>query len=129
MADRSKDWLEQALRDLESAQWEMRGGFHEWACFVSQQAAEKALKGLYHKFGGEAWGHSIVNLLEGLREKMNIEEGLFEAGRILDRYYIPARYPNGWETGIPRDYYTEKDSKDAITHSEKIIRFCQSLLA
>jgi len=129
MSDRSQDWLEQARRDLESARWVMKGGYHEWACFVSQQAAEKAVKALYSHFGGEAWGHSVVNLLQGLQEKAEIPEELIEAGRALDRYYIPARYPNGWETGTPSDYYTEKDSQDAISHSEKVIRFCQGLLA
>ena len=129
LADRSKDWIEQANRDLESARWEMKGGFHEWACFVSQQAAEKAVKAVYNRLAGEAWGHSIANLLQGLKEKIEVPDELLEAGRALDRYYIPARYPNGWDVGIPRDYYVEKDALAAIAHSEEVIRFCQSLLA
>jgi HEPN domain-containing protein len=36
--DRSGDWLRQAERDLESARLILRGGFYEWACFISQQA-------------------------------------------------------------------------------------------
>ncbi|MDQ7850022.1 MAG: HEPN domain-containing protein [Armatimonadota bacterium] len=44
MAERSRDWVEQARRDLESARLQAEGGFFEWACFVSQQAAEKAVR-------------------------------------------------------------------------------------
>lgn len=51
MADRSKDWLKQALRDLEHAKSSMENEYYEWACFASHQAAEKAVKALhlYHK--------------------------------------------------------------------------------
>ncbi len=41
----SGDWMAQAKRDLESAEWAMRGGYYEWACFMGQQAAEKGAQG------------------------------------------------------------------------------------
>jgi HEPN domain-containing protein len=44
MADRSRDWLMQAGRDLEQARDSRASGRHEWACFAAQQAAEKAVK-------------------------------------------------------------------------------------
>ncbi|HDG62343.1 MAG TPA: HEPN domain-containing protein, partial [Thermotoga sp.] len=46
MPNRSEDWLRQALRDLEHAEESKRSGKHEWACFASHQAAEKAVKAL-----------------------------------------------------------------------------------
>ncbi|MFN3974225.1 MAG: HEPN domain-containing protein [Dehalococcoidia bacterium] len=52
MPERSADWWARAQRDLQNARWEMGGGFYEWACFVAQQAAEKALKSVYHRLGG-----------------------------------------------------------------------------
>lgn len=42
MANRAIDWLAQARRDLEQAKDSRSGGRHEWACFASHQAAEKA---------------------------------------------------------------------------------------
>ncbi len=51
MAERSLDWIRQAEKDLENAHWEKKGGYYEWACFVSQQAGEKALKAVYQRFG------------------------------------------------------------------------------
>ena len=41
-------------------------GFYEWACFISQQAAEKAAKAVLQRWGAEAWGHSVVRLLEAV---------------------------------------------------------------
>ncbi|OGF54055.1 MAG: hypothetical protein A2Z21_04445 [Candidatus Fraserbacteria bacterium RBG_16_55_9] len=41
MPNRARDWLNQALRDLEQAEDSRRAGRHEWACFAAQQAAEK----------------------------------------------------------------------------------------
>jgi len=76
MPERSTDWMRQALRDLESARSQKRAGFHEWACCIAQQAAEKALKALYQRLGGEAWGHSLSDLLLGLREKVDGAETL-----------------------------------------------------
>ena len=46
MVERSKDWLAQAERDIGQAKASLRDGFYEWACFASQQAAEKAVKAL-----------------------------------------------------------------------------------
>lgn len=94
-----------------------------------QQAAEKAIKALYERLGGEAWGHSLFNLLKGLKEKMDIPEEIMKAGKFLDRFYVPARYPNGWQAGIPADYYSEEDSKSAINSAEKILWFCKNILA
>jgi HEPN domain-containing protein len=45
LADRSADWVDQALRDLEQAEQSMQAARHEWACFAAHQAVEKALKG------------------------------------------------------------------------------------
>lgn len=129
VSERSRDWLNQARRDLGSAKWNIEGGYNEWACFVSQQAAEKAVKGVYEKLGGEAWGHSLTNLFKGLEEKLKISEELFDAARALDRFYIPARYPNGWESGAPMEYYTRGDAENAVYLAESILRACEGFLA
>jgi len=129
MVERSADWYKQAERDLESARTQLEAGFFEWSCFIAQQAAEKAVKALYQKFSGEAWGHSVNDLLKGIAEKVNVSEEAFNSAKGLDRFYIPARYPNGWSSGFPGEYITRKDAKDAIRDSEKILRLCKSILA
>jgi HEPN domain-containing protein len=47
VANRARDWLEQALRDLAQAEDSRKAGRHEWACFAAQQAAEKAVKAFF----------------------------------------------------------------------------------
>ena len=47
---------------------------------------------------------------------------------ILDKHYIPTRYPNGLERGAPTEFYTEQEADDAIRYSEAIIQFCDGLL-
>ena len=128
MAERSGDWLRQAWRDLGSARAQRESGYNEWACFISQQASEKALKAVFQKLGGEVWGHSIVDLLRMLQERVEVPGELQDSALNLDRYYIPSRYPNGWAAGSPADYFTDDDARAAIGHSEAILRFCESVL-
>jgi HEPN domain-containing protein len=121
--ERSRDWFRQAERDLNYAREASTAAYYEWACFVSQQSAEKALKGLYQAFAGEGWGHSILALLGGLEERMPISEELKSSARLLDRMYIPTRYPNGFDRGIPADYYGLNDAEEAIGCAASILEF------
>jgi HEPN domain-containing protein len=47
VVSRARDWFRQSLRDLELAERIMYADYYEWACFVAQQAAERAVKALY----------------------------------------------------------------------------------
>lgn len=51
MAKRFKDWLAQAESDLGHAKKSSQMKDYNWACFASQQAAEKAVKALYDFLG------------------------------------------------------------------------------
>ncbi|HNS19983.1 MAG TPA: HEPN domain-containing protein [Sedimentisphaerales bacterium] len=128
MADRSGDWFAQARRDLDHAADASEHGHFEWACFSSQQGAEKAVKAVYLRLHGESWGHSVLKLLQGLADKVSISESLLDAARALDRHYIPTRYPNGFDQGSPGDYYTRKEAEEAIAYAGQIVGFCESLL-
>jgi HEPN domain-containing protein len=44
MPERSKDWLNQAKRDLKSAQKLFEAGIFEWACFAVSNPRRKQLK-------------------------------------------------------------------------------------
>lgn len=84
MADRSGDWFRQGEHDLELAQEAQRLGRHEWACFASHQAAEKAVQALHLKLGQEAWGHVVAKLLQELPEPLQSEQGLDHARSIIE---------------------------------------------
>ena len=129
MATRARDWLNQALRDLEQAEDSRRASRHEWACFAAQQAAEKAVKALHLHLGQEAWGHVIAKLLQELPETLSIPELLIEKGRTLDNFYIPARYPNGHPEGAAFEHYGPLQSDEAIRYASEIIEFVRTQMA
>ena len=129
MANRSFDWLNQAIRDLEQAASSRDAERHEWACFASHQAAEKAVKALHLYLGQEAWGHVIAKLLTELPETASVEEILIEKGRVLDNFYVPTRYPNGHPEGAPFEHYGPLQSEEAIRYASEIVEFVRSQMA
>jgi HEPN domain-containing protein len=78
--------------------------------------------------GGEGWGHSITRLLRDASHKLEVTEDLITAAQRLDKHYIPTRYPNGFDLGAPRDYYTADEARQAITDAQRIYDFCQQSL-
>jgi HEPN domain-containing protein len=129
MADRSEDWFNQAARDLEQAQVSQKSGHHEWACFASQQAAEKAVKALHLSLKQDAWGHVVARLLAELPASVHVPEDLIEKGRVLDNFYIPTRYANGHPSGAPFEHYGPRQSKEAIQNASEILEFVRHQMA
>ena len=127
--ERSADWMDQAEGDLEHARSDLKGGFYDWACFSSQQAAEKAVKAVFQKLGAEAWGHSVADLLEELSKSRRIPEELMDLALELDKVYIPARYPNAHPSGSPRKRYTKNEAQRIIEYAARIVNFCKGLLS
>ncbi|MBN2372413.1 HEPN domain-containing protein [bacterium] len=123
--NRSKDWIDQAKRDLDRARLDIQYEFFEWACFTLQQSAEKSAKALCLKLGIDTWGHSITNIIKFLKEKIEISNELIESAQMLDTFYIPTRYPNGFSVGKPGDYYNRKIAMEALDAAEAILRFCE----
>ncbi|MEN3001924.1 MAG: HEPN domain-containing protein [Armatimonadota bacterium] len=125
------DWMAQAKRDLQSAEWAMQGGYYEWACFMCQQAAEKALKAVYTERGAEVWGHSVRHMLRGLQLDIEPSEyrTLEQCARELDAHYIPSRYPDNTAGGAPYENYQQADATRALACAQRIIRLCDDLLA
>jgi HEPN domain-containing protein len=128
MPDRSKDWLAQAKRDLNHAVHACEDEDFEWSCFSAQQGAEKAVKAVFLYLHGESWGHSVFALLKALSDKIEVSERLIEAAKNLDKHYIPTRYPNGFDSGTPGDYYTQKDAQEAIENAQEIVKFCEGCI-
>jgi len=126
--ERSRDWMDQAEGDLVHAQSDLERGFYDWACFSSQQAAEKAVKAVFQKMGAEAWGHSVADLLKELSKRHQVSEELIDGALELDKAYIPARYPNAHPSGSPRTRYTANEARRLTEYAEKIINFCAGLL-
>jgi HEPN domain-containing protein len=124
MGNRHRDWLRQSEADLSAAGDSIASAHYEWACFLAQQSAEKAVKALYAKRGAEAWGHTITPLLGGIAENSAVSEELIDCAKILDKHYIPTRYPNGLDSGAPADFYTLQEAETACGCARKIFDFC-----
>jgi len=129
MPERSKDWMIQAERDLKVAEKLMNDESFEWSCFVAQQATEKAVKAVFQKLNAVAWGHSIFDLMRTLSQRLVVDEKLLNCARSLDKFYVTTRYPNGFESGSPYEYFTRRDAEDAIVCGRRIIEFCKGILA
>jgi HEPN domain-containing protein len=118
-------WLAQAKEDFVVAELLGRESKFAQSCFYSQQSAEKALKGLWYYHDCEPWGHSVCRLIEEF-EKEPLHTTLMqlhEETQLLDRFYIPTRYPNGLPELIPQDAYNKTDAKAGLSASKKIIDF------
>lgn len=104
-------WIDQARRDLDDAALLAEHGRHATACFLAEQAAEKALKGVLYAAGADAvLGHSVRTLCE---EVAALEPGVRPScpeWGALDQFYIPTRYPDALPGGIPAEAYTATQS-------------------
>ena len=127
MANRSKDWYAQSVRDLDQARSSQAEGRHEWACFAAQQSAEKAVKALHLHLGQEAWGHVISRLFAEL--PFSVPQDLVGKGMVLDNFYMPTRYANGHPAGPPFEHYGRLQSDEAIRYAGEIVEFVGAQMA
>ncbi len=126
MSNRYADWFRQAEADLRHARNALEDGDYEWSCFAAHQSAEKALKAVFLKQGMDAWGHTVTVLIGNLPKSVESPSGaLVDFARILDKYYIPTRYPNGFDSGAPTDFYTAVEAQSAVHQAEAILEFCR----
>lgn len=123
--NRYKDWLDQAMGNLGHAERSLAMADYAWACFAAQQAAEMAVKALHMKLGQIAWGHSVVDLLEALPERVRPDQEFLDKARVLDKYYIPTRYPNAHPAGPAHRYYTAKEAHEATALAREVLEYCE----
>lgn len=125
----ARRWVEQARSDLGYAELGVREGYHAQACFMSQQAASKALKAVHYLEGARfVFGHSLVELLEALVDRHPAMAALRDAARQLDQYYIPTRYPNGLPGGVPADVFSRRQAEQAVSDVRRFLDEAQRRL-
>jgi HEPN domain-containing protein len=119
----AKRWFQQAFYDLQAARWNIQGRFYDTACFLAQQAGEKALKSLLYYEGARRTAlltHSLVEMIREGEKKVKALSRLLDQARELDLHYIPSRYPNGLPSGYPPQFYGKKVAQEAVIAAEKI---------
>lgn len=124
----AKRWFQQAGYDLKAARWTIQGGFYDTACFLSQQAGEKALKSLLYYLGAKRTAlltHSLVEMVQEASSRVMPLAALLDDARELDLHYIPSRYPNGLPSGYPHQFYGKGMADRALSEAEKIVAAVQ----
>lgn len=120
----SDRWLAQAHHDLEAAQHAIDGGFHALACFLGQQAGEKAVASyLFTRGADHIWGHALADLCEDAMQLDTSFDVIKSVAMLLDKYHHPTRYPTGLPGGVPHDAYDEVDSGRALEIARDVVQF------
>jgi HEPN domain-containing protein len=124
--NRAADWLKQAERDLGFAETAITTKYYEWAAFCAQQSAEKAVKALIQSLHGSVRGHSITEMLRQLPASVEVPKPVLGGAQELDRVYVTSRYPNGFASGMPGDYFDEEAGQELVEYARTILDFCRS---
>ena len=117
-------WFRQAERDLEDAAFNRQGERYNLACFLCQQAAEKAVKAYLYRRGAEdVWGNSLLDLCEDAKIFEMYFDTIKAEARQLDKYYDITRYPQYLPSGIPAEAFDDIDAERAIELAGIVVRF------
>ena len=128
-------WLNKAKDDLKWANASLKGGFYSQTCFVAQQVAEKSLKALFYALQEDfndsdikaLRTHNLKSLVNFIENKnFIVPKNIQDSCLILNRYYLPARYPDVPE--IP-GMASKETANTAIKIAEKIVKFVEDKLS
>ncbi len=129
---RSKAWMDEARYDFETCLELHKLGRYNWVCTCSQQMSEKAIKALFLLNGIDfPWTHSIVDLLDELKETLYIEEDIFinlrHSASELDPHYIETRYPDAiGGTQAPYKYYDKQRSEQCLNNARNVFEWVEN---
>jgi len=123
MQEKTKGWLEYSKRDLAAAKGLSKDEYvANVACYLSQQAAEKAIKAVAEEHDLDVPKvHDLIFLYKFIKKntgtKLNLDEDRL---RKLSTVYINARYPA--ELGLlPDGLPTEKDARCFYEIAEEVL--------
>ena len=99
------EWLRKGDEDERSIEAILKeDGAPSTACFLSQQMAEKYLKGYLVYQGEKALKiHDLVMLFNLVKKTDPVFMKFQEAIEILNRYYITTRYPSDFPEGFSKE--------------------------
>jgi len=118
-------WLKQAGHDLKLASSIYRQKYFSDVCFLCEQAAQKLLKAyLYARGVRFITIHSIRSLIRACARHDKAFERLSEKAKVLDKYYIPTRYPDALAPpAVPFESYTKKEAREALAYTREFYTF------
>ena len=119
--ERYESWIERAKSSYEISKTVINKNiFLEDLCYQSQQAVEKALKGLLIYYGVDPeFTHNIGLLLNELEKFIEIPENIKVATNVT-KYAVITRYPGEY------DEITKKDYEESIKIAEDCINWVEN---
>ena len=95
--------------------------------FHAQQSGEKAVKALWYLVAADPWGRSVQRLIAEFPQQAEIPdlEAWIGQGALLDKFYIPTRYPNGLPDLTPGQVYRQEDGKSGIETARALVAACK----
>ena len=122
-------WLAQAESDLSDGRYLADGRRYAVACFLAQQAAEKALKGLLYAGGVDVvLGHGVGQLCTEVTRAHPEAEPRCPDWAGLDVFYISTRYPDALPSGIPATTFTAAQAAAALDVAADALAFVRGAL-
>lgn len=120
-------WLQTAQEDLRAARLLLDSQMYAPACFHAQQSGEKAIKALWYLLDADPWGPSVQRLVIDFPGADQIPdlEAWIEQAAVLDKFYIPTRYPNGLPDLTPGQVYRLADARQGVDAAEALLTACR----
>ncbi len=119
MNEGSNRWIYFAHEDLQMAELALKEKLYNQACFHSQQCVEKLLKGLIQFKGNvHPQTHRLTDLLFSLPDETL--GALRNEIMLLDRFYIPTRYPDALPGSLPEGLPSKKDAEESIAVAGRV---------
>lgn len=114
-------WFQFAREDLAMAELARQAGILNQVCFHAQQCVEKVLKGLLSKQGvTPPRAHRLGDLLPLLPS--NPFDDIALDLQLLDRFYIPTRYPDALPGNLSEGLPNESDADEALLLARQVIQ-------
>jgi len=127
MNEATDQWLAFARQDLRMAELAFAEGIYNQVCFHAQQCAEKAIKGWLEQRGQTPpRTHRMADLLTLLPSDLMGE--LNDALGLLDRFYIPTRYPDALPGMLPEGFPGRRDAQEALDVAKQTLERVVGLL-
>lgn len=122
-------WLSFAREDLRMAELAMSACIYNQVCLHSQQCVEKAIKALIARQERLVpRTHRLTDLLEVLGLEPNPLEQMTADIRLLERYYIPTRYPDALPGSVATGLPDETDAQEAIEVARRVMEAVERYL-
>ena len=115
------EWLAFAREDLRVAEWALSAEIYNQACFHAQQCVEKALKAWLRHLGTLPPRTHQLSLLLALLPDEVLADLRLEI-TLLDRFYIPTRYPDALAGALPNGLPDVTDAQEALDAARAVFQ-------